>query len=114
MSHTFSKNQNDDDLFLDVQIETEEIFSDDYDLESDLPQTKKASSSIPLSNKSHDSNAWKNTFDWINITKQRLNVINKRQESHHIGQTNKKQNQTDNYQFFNLEPIKTKFATYNP
>ena len=108
MNHTFSKNQNDDDLFLDVHIETEEIFSDDYDLESDLPPTKKSSSSIPFSNKSHTSDAWKNTFDWINITKQRLNVINKRQESHHIGQTNKKQNQIDNSRFFNLEPIKTR------
>ena len=108
MNHTFSPNQNDDDLFLDVQIETEEIFPDNHNSESNLTPSDKSSSSIPLAEKRYPSNSWKNSLDWINLTKQRLNVIKKRQESDNVEQTNKKQKHADNSRFFNLEPIKTR------
>ena len=103
MSNTFSSNQNDDELFLDVQIEQEEIVS-----ENNLTPSDGISSSISFEPKNHYRNSVKNYFDWINITKQRLNAIDKKEQNYDIESKHQEQKQINNFRFFNLEPMKTK------
>ena len=114
MNHTFSANsanKNDDDLFLDVQIEQEEIFTDNNYPEINFTPLKKSSSPIPSTQKNNQSNSEKDPFSWIKITKQRLNIVGNRQGSYSTNQKNiqqHNQSQAQKYQFFNLEKIKTK------
>ena len=108
MNHSVSTNQNDDDLFLDVQIKKEEILADNNDSERDLTPTEKSPSSIPFAQKTYQSNSGINPLSWKNLTKQRLNIIKKRQESYNNEQVNKDQKQVNNSRFPNLEQIKTK------
>ncbi|MDJ0688302.1 MAG: GAF domain-containing protein [Xenococcaceae cyanobacterium MO_188.B32] len=103
MNHTVPSNPNDDDIFLDIQIEPEEILA-----ESDLTSSEQSSSSVPLAQKTHQSNSWKNPFSWINITKQRLNTIGERHESHNIDRASEEPKQGKNSRFYNLEQIKTR------
>ncbi len=116
MNHTFSANsanKNDDDLFLDVQIEQEEIFTDNNHTEINFTPLEQSSSSISSTQKNNQSNSLKAPFSWIEITKQRLNVVSNGQRSYsknqqNIQPKNPNQSQAKKYQFVNLEKIKTK------
>ena len=103
MSNTFSSNENNDELFLDVQIEQEEFFSETDSIPSD-----RASSSISFVEKKHYLNSKKNYFDWISTTKQRLNYLTKRQQNYNVESTDREPKQVNNSRFFNLEQIKTR------
>ncbi|MGK7953343.1 MAG: GAF domain-containing protein [Xenococcaceae cyanobacterium] len=109
MKTPFSPNQNNDDIFLDVQIEQEEIF-DQKNSRKEEPITSEKLTSLDYVNYSQkaDWDAAKKHFSWQEITEKRLNIIQNRQESRDSQKISSPQAKAVNSRFFNLEKIKTR------
>lgn len=109
MSTPFSPNKNDNDIFLDIQLEQEEIFADQHGREKyDVPSEKSSSSSAPFISQEPYQDSEKKHFSWEDITEKRLNIVNNKQEHHKSQQISSAMEQAANSQFFNLEKLKTR------
>lgn len=109
MNAPFSPNQKDDDIFLDVEIEQEEVFADKQGLEGNFTNSSESSSSdAPFVQKNNGSNFEKKPLSWENIREKRLNSVNKRKDDHKNNPQNLPQEQATNFQFLDFERIKTK------